>query len=286
MKELLIREATMRLITTPKELQVSKVEMGDTVHPTTVTWVLHRSQLCDRAAKWKRVQWSDKTGIKLFDHDTVHHTAGKICSWCHLTELEQFSKEEWAKVSRCDTDKSTWRQSYDCSQRFLQWLGRLNTHFVKFIMCQKLAVAYSITWLCLVWLHTSPQHIIQLFWWREHWKSAVRHWCSLQIVALGGEGCIADSAMCQAGFVGLWPLQLYNTVWYSWVIDDGLNGGFRWQMLFALCNIAWRGFHVTKPALKSSPRNFQLHNDFSVCHVFTSKHMPIEANCAVILSEV
>lgn len=45
---------------------------------------------------------------------------------------------------------------------------------------------------------------------RKHRKAESFH--SLEsIVAVEGSGCIADFALCQAGLVGLWHLQAYNT---------------------------------------------------------------------------
>lgn len=46
---------------------------------------------------------------------------------------------------------------------------------------------------------------------------------SESIVAVEGAGCIADFTLYQAGFVGLWHLQAYNTIYYEALMMEGLE---------------------------------------------------------------
>ena len=86
----LIREATKRPKITLKELQSYTVEIGVSVHGTTLSRTLHRAGLCGRGAKknpmpkeknkqtkrhvgdspniCKKALWSDETKIELFGH--------------------------------------------------------------------------------------------------------------------------------------------------------------------------------------------------------------------------
>uniref|UniRef100_A0A8P4FYI4 Transposase Tc1-like domain-containing protein n=1 Tax=Dicentrarchus labrax TaxID=13489 RepID=A0A8P4FYI4_DICLA len=96
----LVREATKTPTTTLKELKASVAQMGETVHTTTVSRVLHQSKLYGRVAKrkpllkndhmksrlgfaqrhvleskvnWKKVLWFDEAKIELFVHQTRHY---------------------------------------------------------------------------------------------------------------------------------------------------------------------------------------------------------------------
>src|SRR4029434_5025265 len=50
----LVTEATKTPMTTMKELQASAAEMGETLHTTTVAWVLHQSKLYGREPLLKK----------------------------------------------------------------------------------------------------------------------------------------------------------------------------------------------------------------------------------------
>uniref|UniRef100_A0AAR2J9J3 Transposase Tc1-like domain-containing protein n=1 Tax=Pygocentrus nattereri TaxID=42514 RepID=A0AAR2J9J3_PYGNA len=99
----LIRDAATRPMITLDELQRSTAEVGDFVHRTTISCILHKSGLYGRVARrkqflkdihkksclkfarshlgdtpnmWKKVLWSDEPKIKLFGHNA------KCYVWC------------------------------------------------------------------------------------------------------------------------------------------------------------------------------------------------------------
>uniref|UniRef100_A0A8K9XYG5 Tc1-like transposase DDE domain-containing protein n=1 Tax=Oncorhynchus mykiss TaxID=8022 RepID=A0A8K9XYG5_ONCMY len=96
----LIRDAVKRPMITLDELQRSTAEVGDSVHRTTISHILHKSGLYGRVARrkpflkdihkkcclkfatnhlgdtpnmWKKVLWSDETKIELFGNATMQN---------------------------------------------------------------------------------------------------------------------------------------------------------------------------------------------------------------------
>src|SRR4029434_3119067 len=63
----LVREATKTPMITPKELQASAAEMGETLHTTTVARVLHQSKLYGREPLLKKthIDYRDRKSTRL-----------------------------------------------------------------------------------------------------------------------------------------------------------------------------------------------------------------------------
>uniref|UniRef100_A0A8K9UU74 Tc1-like transposase DDE domain-containing protein n=1 Tax=Oncorhynchus mykiss TaxID=8022 RepID=A0A8K9UU74_ONCMY len=108
----LIRDAAKRPMITLDELQRSTAEVGDSVHRTTISRILHKSGLYGRVARrkpflkdihkkcclkfatsqlgdtpnmWKKVLWSDETKIELFGNNAKHYVWRKS-NTAHHTE--------------------------------------------------------------------------------------------------------------------------------------------------------------------------------------------------------
>ncbi|CDQ58130.1 unnamed protein product [Oncorhynchus mykiss] len=126
----LIRDAAKRPMITQDELQRSTAEVGDSVHRTTISRILHKSGLYGRVARkpflkdnhkkcrlkfatshlgdtpnmWKKVLWSDETKIELFGHNAKRYVWRKSKKRKNLMESVKDLRLEWRFVFQQDND--------------------------------------------------------------------------------------------------------------------------------------------------------------------------------------